>query len=66
MATSQSARRNFDSYCKKVFFSATKGLIDLPIIPFFFLSYITLGISSFRLDGKDYIVSGCEDRSFKI
>ncbi|XP_078381360.1 uncharacterized protein LOC144664106 [Oculina patagonica] len=24
------------------------------------------GINSFRMDGQDYIVSGCEDRSFKI
>ena len=27
---------------------------------------MVLGISSFRMDGKDYILSGCEDRSFKI
>ena len=25
-----------------------------------------VGISSFRIDGQDYVVSGCEDRSFKI
>lgn len=24
------------------------------------------GINSFRIDGQDYVVSGCEDRSFKI
>lgn len=27
---------------------------------------IYLGISSFRVDDQDYMVSGCEDRSSKI
>ena len=28
--------------------------------------YMVVGINSFQMNGQDYIVSGCEDRSFNI
>ena len=32
----------------------------------YFSLFVIQGISSFQIDGHDFVVSGCEDRSFKI
>ena len=44
-------------FWKPTLFTITNSIFSVSVI---------LGISNFQIDGHDFVVSGCEDRSFKI